>query len=586
MSVIVIAIILFIAFTIGLNLGLHGVILIQHQNYPKSNYDSHESHVSSILPVPDDITAVNSPPQARQEHIETPTKTKPQFPTTTFPKPVTPIKSILQPAIPRDKPTIPQPTSEVVAPSPLTTLQKKLHDIENNVIHQLAFKSPMKKNPFIETPIVLLTCCRPALLKETLQSLMKVRGVDSKKILIIQDGNTQDIVKIAQSHSIKVIQNTQSLGLRGSLDGGARIAQHYKFALTTAFNHFTTSNAVIVVEDDLLFSPDFYEYLVNTAMMLLEDSSSFVVSAWSDNGFANKVHDPYSLRRTEFFPGLGWLLTRKLYKTELERKWPNEHWDHWLRSPAIHQYRETIFPQVPRTYHNGVKGTFMDQSTHNRYFKDIAYNQDTSIVWTSSASTSLPAVTESSYANYQKGSYQYNEQRIQELLKVCHHLTSMEELIQLSSEIICIWISERVDIEDSRPPFYKISTFFGLWHEHKRGNHKGLHEFYFFSNYILLLNIDQSLLPPLGGRQAIQHYQQVPNFQNKYKYFTYESFKPKDIPVLSNDEFHQNYLLKIKEKQAALGLLPGAAKVNTKNIYAGTATDMSCDEVSIKDSRS
>lgn len=76
------------------------------------------------------------------------------------------------------------------------------------------------------------------------------------------------------------------------------------------------------------------------------DSTTFVVSAWNDNGFKGKVQDPYRLMRTEFFPGLGWLLPRKLYKGELEKKWPNEHWDHWLRSTPIHKNREIIYPQV------------------------------------------------------------------------------------------------------------------------------------------------------------------------------------------------------------------------------------------------
>ena len=39
--------------------------------------------------------------------------------------------------------------------------------------------------------------------------------------------------------------------------------------------------------------------------------------------------------RVEGMPGLGWMLSRKLYKGELEAKWPNETepltWDGWLR---------------------------------------------------------------------------------------------------------------------------------------------------------------------------------------------------------------------------------------------------------------
>lgn len=37
------------------------------------------------------------------------------------------------------------------------------------------------------------------------------------------------------------------------------------------------------------------------------------------------------LHRTEFFPGLGWLLPRELWEKELAASWPDEHWDHWLR---------------------------------------------------------------------------------------------------------------------------------------------------------------------------------------------------------------------------------------------------------------
>ena len=53
-------------------------------------------------------------------------------------------------------------------------------------------------------------------------------------------------------------------------------------------------------------------------------------SSWNDDGFDYLVKSPYALRRTGFFPGLGWLMTRALWR-ELRPKWPPEHWDHWLR---------------------------------------------------------------------------------------------------------------------------------------------------------------------------------------------------------------------------------------------------------------
>ncbi|CAN0180289.1 unnamed protein product, partial [Scytosiphon promiscuus] len=58
-----------------------------------------------------------------------------------------------------------------------------------------------------------------------------------------------------------------------------------------------------------------------------------------------KVSDRAELKRTPYFPGLGWLFPRKLFD-ELRPRWPSDHWDHWLRDPKQHKGRESIFPEV------------------------------------------------------------------------------------------------------------------------------------------------------------------------------------------------------------------------------------------------
>ena len=172
--------------------------------------------------------------------------------------------------------------------------------------------------------------------------------------------------------------------------------------------------AIIIIEDDLLFSPDFLEYFQSVAPLLEKDSSVFIASAWNDNGFAGKVRDVHAVRRTDFFPGLGWLLPRKLYVEELEPQWPDNHWDHWLRSPAINKNREIVYPQVPRSFHNGIIGTFMDLNTHNRYFRDIAYNQLLNVSWKAF-----------DFIQAEKGVY---EERIKEILNHCVHVKTLQQL--------------------------------------------------------------------------------------------------------------------------------------------------------------
>lgn len=82
--------------------------------------------------------------------------------------------------------------------------------------------------------------------------------------------------------------------------------------------------------------------------------------AFNDNGQPGLVHDPAAVYRSDFFPGLGWLMTRRLW-AELGPKWPLAFWDDWLREPANRRGRASIRPEVSRTYTYGVKGVSSGQ---------------------------------------------------------------------------------------------------------------------------------------------------------------------------------------------------------------------------------
>jgi len=81
--------------------------------------------------------------------------------------------------------------------------------------------------------------------------------------------------------------------------------------MTQAFSKFPTADALIIVEDDLEFSPDFFSYFANLHP-LLSDPSLLCVSAWNDNGKDSNVDSKSGhsqLYRSDFFPGLGWMLS-------------------------------------------------------------------------------------------------------------------------------------------------------------------------------------------------------------------------------------------------------------------------------------
>lgn len=107
--------------------------------------------------------------------------------------------------------------------------------------------------------------------------------------------------------------------------------------------------------DDMEVSPDFFQYFEAFLPLLKKDKSLFCVSSWNDNGKTGNVEDPYSFYRTDFFPGLGWML-RKDFWNEIEPIWPATYWDDWLRHPDRRKGRQCIRPEISRTFNFGKQG--------------------------------------------------------------------------------------------------------------------------------------------------------------------------------------------------------------------------------------
>ena len=61
-------------------------------------------------------------------------------------------------------------------------------------------------------------------------------------------------------------------------------------------------------------APDFFGLFAATAPLLDADPSLYCVSSWNDHGQKQFVTDSTRLLRSDFFPGLGWMLTREIWQ--------------------------------------------------------------------------------------------------------------------------------------------------------------------------------------------------------------------------------------------------------------------------------
>ena len=178
-------------------------------------------------------------------------------------------------------------------------------------------------------------------------------------MLVSQDGDVPAVTAVAaqaaswltgapqrskQPVSFEHIHHSQTLKPGDDRSGYGALARHFGFALTRAFSRART-DTVIILEDDLDVAVDFFEYFAAMAQLLREDESLLAASAYNDMGQPGNVGDPLRALRSDFFPGLGWMLHKRVWM-ELQPIWPTAYWDDWLREPARRK-GERIVPCQP-----------------------------------------------------------------------------------------------------------------------------------------------------------------------------------------------------------------------------------------------
>ncbi|DBA71292.1 TPA: hypothetical protein ACH3X2_011108 [Trebouxia sp. C0005] len=261
---------------------------------------------------------------------------------------------------------------------------------------------PVPDSTGVVAAVVVITHNRPEYLKKCMSSVMQVHVKDPSHrqkfpLHISQDGNNTAVTDLARStdpakfnmshmdlslilpvvHMQHVMADTFPTRKKTEPAAYYRIASHYKFVMRQIFDCWQYPK-LIVLEDDMQIAVDFFSYFEAGAKLLDDDPKLYSVSSWNDHGQARHVNDPLRLERSDFFPGLGWMLTNAVWQS-LKGNWPAAYWDDWMRLSPVRQGRQTIRPEICRTYNFGEKGSSHGQF-YERYLKPVKLN-DVAVDW-------------------------------------------------------------------------------------------------------------------------------------------------------------------------------------------------------------
>lgn len=242
--------------------------------------------------------------------------------------------------------------------------------------HESGDSGSAQGQPDGETVVLVITHSRADYLSRCLDSLLQYHPRNSRWPIIVsqdqQDSTSHEDVADVVARSIDIARESGISMITWAhnvtyardfeavetpfvdLDAYRRISKHYHWALSRVFS--VRSNArVVIIEDDMEIAPDFYSYFDALTPLLERDRTLFCISAWNDNGKPGLAIDPRQLHRTDFFPGLGWMMTRSLWN-EVAHQWPKLFWDDWMRSLNRTKGRQCIRPEVSRAANFGATG--------------------------------------------------------------------------------------------------------------------------------------------------------------------------------------------------------------------------------------
>lgn len=220
-----------------------------------------------------------------------------------------------------------------------------------------------------ESPLLIFTCRRAEYLRQTLTDVFSyLPSSDCRRsdavgcpVVISQDGHEPSVVSVVEEFqrlypTIPILHYQHEPKAHLRKEPYKELAVHYKWAIDRVFEEIPSAQHTIILEEDLHLAPDFFTYFERLSPLLDSDKSLLAISAYNDNGISGQVKDARRVVRSDFFPGLGWMLSRNMWESELSSKWPRGYWDDWLREPQQRQGRHILRPEV-RTFGMSLRTT-------------------------------------------------------------------------------------------------------------------------------------------------------------------------------------------------------------------------------------
>uniref|UniRef100_A0A6A7FYK8 Protein O-linked-mannose beta-1,2-N-acetylglucosaminyltransferase 1-like n=2 Tax=Hirondellea gigas TaxID=1518452 RepID=A0A6A7FYK8_9CRUS len=246
------------------------------------------------------------------------------------------------------------------------------HPINPDTLKQSASTIAIKET----IPVAMLTATKSQFFYRQMINLLTTAGAAQTPVLVLIDGYNRETAELARLFRLPVLIHEHE----GASGTSTPLNAHFRFSIHAVFSKYRNVSKAVILEDDLLLSPDFLSFFQQTAWLLDADPSIYSVNSFALNSVPMGANDTGRLKRSEMFPQFGWMITRSWAK-ELLHLWVHNteariDWDWWLHTTPRRKGRHVLLPEVSRSYHSGSAGAHVTGWMQGMVFANMIYNTD------------------------------------------------------------------------------------------------------------------------------------------------------------------------------------------------------------------
>ncbi|XP_052781586.1 protein O-linked-mannose beta-1,2-N-acetylglucosaminyltransferase 1-like isoform X2 [Mya arenaria] len=221
----------------------------------------------------------------------------------------------------------------------------------------------LAQNEVYSSPILIVPGFNHNALVQTMETTIMQPGVKPDNVVVAWDEKFPEHAELADMFMFKNI----------SISGTLEYSEHVIKAIDQVSRMFTKHKYLIVLEEELMLSPDFLYFLAQCTPALDQDDSLLGVSAFNYNGFENSGGNRSLLYRVEDFPGLGFMIKMDIVRNRMRSSLKDccnvRSWNSWsLPLYNSSHYGYMLVPDVSRVFRQIYEGVNKDEDYLVRMF--------------------------------------------------------------------------------------------------------------------------------------------------------------------------------------------------------------------------